>query len=84
MAIKMGVAPLLPWVKRNMIMSHAFFWHFSVPLSPNDWTKRTLEDYVPRCEKACAICARKDWIENLGRVSGCGKDDGEGRAEVQA
>ena len=37
-------------------------------MSCNDWTKRTLDDYVPRCEKACAICARKDWIENRARV----------------
>ena len=37
-------------------------------MSFNDWTKRTLDDYVPRCEKACAICARKDWIENRARV----------------
>ena len=29
---------------------------------------RTLKDYAPRCEKACAVCVRKDWIENRARA----------------
>ena len=67
-ASKMGVAPLLPWVKRQRLMGFAFFRRFSVPCSFNDWTHRTLEEYRPRCEKACAVCAIKDWVEHRAKV----------------
>ena len=65
---KMGVAPLLPWVKRQRLMGFAFFRRFSVPCSLNDWTHRTLAEYRPRCEKACAVCAIKDWVERRAKV----------------
>ena len=40
----------------------------SVPCSVNDYTHKTLAEYVPRCEKTCAVCAVKDWIENRAEV----------------
>ena len=67
-ASKMGVAPLLPWVKRQRLMGFAFFRRFSVPCSFNDWTHRTLAEYRPRCEKACAVCDIEDWVERRAKV----------------
>ena len=49
-------------------MGFAFFRRFSVPCSFNDWTHQTLAEYEPRCEKACAVCAIKDWVEHRAKV----------------
>ena len=49
-------------------MGFASFRRFSVPCSFNDWTHRTLAEYRPRCEKACAVCAIKDWVEHRAKV----------------
>ena len=38
MAWQAGLRPLLPWVKRAMLHSHAFFSRYSVPCSYNDWS----------------------------------------------
>ena len=64
MAEKMGLAPWIAWVKRGRLMDFSFFRRNSVPCSVNDYTHKTLAEYVPRCEKTCAVCAVKDWIEN--------------------
>ena len=63
LAQKAGLRPLLPWVKRSLLQSHAFFHLFSIPGKPNDWNK-DVHKAVPRRMEACAICAVKDWIEN--------------------
>ena len=62
MAWQAGLRPLMPWVKRAMLHSHAFFSRYSVPCSLNDWSRRT-SAAQPRRQKACAICAVKDWLE---------------------
>ena len=39
-------------------------------INVNEYTHKTLAEYVPRCEKTCAVCAVKDWIEDLAEVYG--------------
>ena len=77
MAEKAGQRPLLPWVKRNMIQSYRFFSCYSVPSSQNDWTSKTMATYRPRGERACAVCAVKDWIENRFQIFLFAEPDGE-------
>ena len=77
MAEQAGLRPLLPWVKRSMLQSHAFFQRYSVPGSCNDWTRKTHEQYQPRGGRACAVCAAKDWIENRYNVFLFATPDGD-------
>jgi len=62
MAWQAGLRPLLPWVKRSMLHSHAFFSRYSVPCCLNDWSRR-VSAAQPRRQQACAICAIRDWLE---------------------
>ena len=65
-----GHTPLLPWAKRNMAQSFQFFRKYSVPNSFNDWTAKAHDStkVQPRQEKACAVCAAKDWLEDRAEV----------------
>ena len=81
MAEKCGQRPLLPWVKRSMIQSFRFFSCYSVPSSRNDWTSKTATCYRPRGERACAICAVKDWLEARFRIYLFAEPDGETTAK---
>ena len=48
-----GLQPMLPWHKRQMLASHAFFARYSVPGSPtNGWADRSSEAAVPRRQEA--------------------------------
>ena len=63
-----GLCPLPPWLKRSMVQSFQFFRLHSVPGSCNDWTKKAMQNAVPRREEACVVCAVKDWLENRYEV----------------
>ena len=69
-ADSLGFLPLLPWHKRHMLANFSFFQCFSVPESGGiQWTEQqSIQTAVPRQEIACAVCARKDWIEHRYRV----------------
>ena len=64
-AQKDGFKPLLPWVKRHMLESATFHLTYSVPGSFSlKWNHP--EAFLvakERCEVACVVCARKDWLE---------------------
>ena len=61
-----GFKPLLPWVKRHMLQSATFHLTFSVlgSLSLHWNHPEALAVATTRCEVACVICARKDWLDN--------------------
>ena len=60
-----GFKPLLPWVKRHILQSATFHLTFSVPGSFSlHWNHpEAVEIAKTRCEVACVVCARKDWLE---------------------
>ena len=70
LAAKRGFLPLLPCQKRHMLANFSFFQCYSIPESGGiEWTeKKSIQSAVPRQEVGCAICARKDWLENRYRV----------------
>ena len=61
-----GFKPLLPWVKRHILMSATFHLTYSIPgISAMKWSHP--EPFIaakPRSEIACVVCARKDWLES--------------------
>ena len=61
-----GFKPLLPWVKRHILQSATFHLTFSVPGSFSlHWNHpEAIATARTRCEVACVVCARKDWLEN--------------------
>jgi hypothetical protein len=65
-----GFKPLLPWVKRHILQSATFHLTFSVPGSCSlHWNHpEAIAVARARCEVACVVCARKDWLENRYRV----------------
>ena len=60
--------PLHPWVKRNSVQGFTFFKINSVASSCNDYTMKATKEAVPRREEACAICARRNWLEKRHQV----------------
>ena len=60
-----GFKPLLPWVKRHILQSATFHLTFSVPGSFSlHWNHpEAIATARTRCEVACVVCARKDWLE---------------------
>ncbi len=62
-----GFKPLLPWVKRHILRSATFHLTLSVPGSFSfHWNHpEAIATARTRCEVACVVCARKDWLENL-------------------
>ena len=69
-AQKRGFLPLLPWQKRHILANLSFFQCFSTPESGAiEWSEAaSIQTAVQRQEMGCAICARKDWLENRYRV----------------
>ena len=65
-AQKDGFKPLLPWVKRHILQSATFHLTYSVPGTFSlKWAHPDAYNVaVERAEKACVVCARKDWLEN--------------------
>ena len=61
-----GFKPLLPWVKRHILQSATFHLTFSVPGSFSlHWNHpEAIATARKRCEVACVVCARRDWLEN--------------------
>ena len=57
--------PLLPWVKRHSLQSATFHTTYSVPGSFSlKWSHPDAMTIArERCEVACVVCARKDWLE---------------------
>ena len=53
--------------KRIMVQNFAHFQQYSRPGTGANTFARTAE--VPRCEAACVICQRKDWIEQRHEVA---------------
>jgi len=53
--------------KRLIVQNFAHFQQFSRPSAKGNTFARIPE--VPRCEAACAICARKDFIEHRHRLN---------------
>ena len=51
-----------------MAQSFQFFRFFCSPGTPNEWMSKTHERVEPRREEACAVCARKDWLNNRYEV----------------
>ena len=58
--------PLLPWVKRHMLESATFHLTYSIPGSFSlKWNHpEAFQVAKERCEVACVVCARKDWLES--------------------
>ena len=69
-AQKDGFKPLLPWVKRHMLESASFHLTYSIPGSFSlKWSHpEAFHVAEERCEVACVVCARKDWLESRFRV----------------
>ena len=65
-----GLKKLLPYVKRHLVQAASFFQAYSVPGTMClGWRHPdSLRCALPRCEVACVVCARKDWMENRFRV----------------
>ena len=65
-AQKDGFKPLLPWVKRHMLANASFHATYSVPGSFSlKWNHpEAFRVAKERCEVACVVCARKDWLES--------------------
>ena len=63
---KDGFKPLLPWVKRHMLESATFHLTYSIPGSFSlKWNHpEAFQVAKERCEVACVVCARKDWLES--------------------
>ena len=61
-----GFKPLLPWVKRHMLESATFHLTYSIPGSFSlKWNHpEAFQVAKERCEVACVVCARKDWLES--------------------
>ena len=85
-AQKDGFKPLLPWVKRHMLESATFHLTYSVPGSFSlKWSHpEAFLAAKERCEVACVVCARKDWLESRFTAYLWRKADGASSyAEVQ-
>eukprot|EP00973_Karenia_brevis_P032833 4532143-Karenia_brevis.AAC.1 len=56
---------MLPWIKRHILANFSFFQCYSIPESAGtEWlSEACIAQAVPRCEVACAVCARRDFIE---------------------
>ena len=65
-AQKDGFKALLPWVKRHMLESATFHLTYSIPGSCSlKWNHpEAFHVAKERCEVACVVCARKDWLES--------------------
>ena len=65
-AQQQGLTSLLPYVKRHLVQAAYCFLAYSVPSTMClGWTHPdSLAVAWPRCEVACVVCARKDWLEN--------------------
>ena len=65
-AQKDNFKPLLPWVKRHMLESATFHLTYSIPGSFSlKWNHpEAFQVAKERCEVACVVCARKDWLES--------------------
>ena len=64
----MGHQELQPWLKRQMAQNYQTFRFYCVPGSVNEWTSKAHGSLEPRREEACAVCARKDWLNNRFKV----------------
>ena len=57
-----GCRPITAQEKRIMVQNFAHFQQYCYPGAMGNYFAEGEE--VPRCEAACAICARKDWLEH--------------------
>ena len=57
-----GCRPITGQEKRIMVQNFAHFQQYCYPSAKGNYFAEGEE--VPRCEAACAICARKDWLEH--------------------
>ena len=52
--------------KRLMVQNFAHFQQYCHPGAKGNYFAD--EEEVPRCEAACAVCARKDWLEHRHKL----------------
>ena len=57
-----GCRPITGQEKRIMVQNFSHFQQYCYPGAKGNYFAEGEE--VPRCEAACAICARKDWLEH--------------------
>ena len=62
-----GSRPITGQEKRIMIQNFAYFQQFSRPGAKGNTFARIPEE--PRCEAACALCQRKDFIEHRHKLN---------------
>ena len=61
-----GCRPITAQEKRLMVHNFAHFQQFCHPGAKGNYFADTKE--VPRCEAACAICTKKDWLEHRHKL----------------
>ena len=61
-----GCKPITAQEKRLMVQNYAHFQQYCYPGAKGNYFADGEE--VPRCEAACAICARKDWLEHRHKL----------------
>ena len=62
-----GCRPITGQEKRLIVGNFAHFQQFSRPGAKGNTFARVSE--VPRCEAACVVCQRKDWIEHRHKLN---------------